>query len=860
MKDRLVLALPAMILAPILALALSSGRAFADDNVSTPSTSDPDGSVALAERFATFAHQTFHQRKIPTKALQLDAALYRAACKLDPDEPRFARALADVLLQLNDIPGATDALYKYMALEPADQTAQVQYIDLCLASPQMQSLDQRLKYLRSLLDKQQIPNPVKSEIAFRASQLLAARGEDAEAMKLLDSARVLNPVNLRVLRIRYIMTQASALPVDRVQQLLGILQANPADPVVASRLAEQLAQLGLVDASITWYGLANKLYSASNTPADPAFVLGASSELLIGKRAEEAAPLAAKYSSVRPEDADGWFVLLSVLKFQLSLFQDASETALQTVTVRKATIAVSNRILVIRKMTGDTSAATRPIDSPIDTELPDLSDDADRFKATPYHALAGPYEGSLVSLAWLQLYYNHDVKAAAPIIDDLARLVPPGDPALKRLRAWQQYIGNDPKGALPKLKVLAATDPLAALGVVLIENDDPNTKTIALRDAQILLNDHPSGVIGAILWSEFSQFHLTVEPAADSGTVATLVTNVPQSFLQLVSEPHGIYAVQAFPLKATFRYGEPILVRITMQNVSTVDLAIGEDCAVHPELWFDAHLRGLLNQSIPGAAIGRLDQRLVLAPGDSVSTIMRVDQDAMRGMFDENPNIDIIANLMMIINPTLGAPAAKGQPVPTVPGMCGYAQPAAQLIDREPTPIDTPDQRLAVYLGLSSDSGGEKIRSMSVIASYINLLVTRKVPGADSIIAELTGKLHRVDNGGKQAVLSYQKFLIASVATGDDKLNAINSMASDDHWESRLLALQIANQMGQKGIPIATQLSTAKDPIVHDYAIALLQSLQAAAQSGAPATPSPAPEAPAPAQDTPATPPEMPIP
>jgi len=33
-----------------------------------------------------------------------------------------------------------------MGLVPADQTAQVQFVDLTLASPQMQSLDQRLNY------------------------------------------------------------------------------------------------------------------------------------------------------------------------------------------------------------------------------------------------------------------------------------------------------------------------------------------------------------------------------------------------------------------------------------------------------------------------------------------------------------------------------------------------------------------------------------------------------------------------------------------------------------------------------------------------------------------------------------------
>jgi tetratricopeptide (TPR) repeat protein len=306
MKDRLLLTILALI------LTLASGRALADDGDDNASPGDPEGSISLAEHFATFAHQTFHQDKIPAKALELNAALYRAAIKLNPNEPRFSRALADIMLEMNDVPGAMDALKKYMALVPADQTAQVQFVDLCLASDGMQSLDQRLSYLRSLLQKQQIPDPVKSEIAYRAAQLLMDRGQNDEAMKLLDSARVLNPMNLKVLRIRYILTQATALPVDRVQQLLGILQANPADPVVASRLAEQLAQLGLVGPATSWYGLADQLYTATNVRADPAFVLGASSELLLAKDTEHSTLLSSRYVAVRPDDADGWFVLLSI--------------------------------------------------------------------------------------------------------------------------------------------------------------------------------------------------------------------------------------------------------------------------------------------------------------------------------------------------------------------------------------------------------------------------------------------------------------------------------------------------------------------------------------------------------------------
>jgi tetratricopeptide (TPR) repeat protein len=825
-----------------VALAVAVSGAFADDNTPTVAGDDPDGSISLSEHFGMFAHQTLREKDLPQRALQLDAALYRAAVKLNPNEPRFARSLADVLLEMNDIPGATAALKSYLALNPADQSAQVQYIDLCLASDQMQSLQQRLDYLRHLLQVQGIPDPVKSEVALRAAQLRMQKGQQDEAMKLLDTARQLNPLNLKALRIRYVMTQEKALPVDRVTQLLALLQANPADPVVCSRLAEQLAQLGLVDAAMAWYGQANVLYAATNVRADPAFVLGASSELLIAKKADTASMLADRYNQSVPDDADGWFVTLSIIKFQLAQYaDDAQAKAKNSTTQMLAANALANRIIRIRTLAGDTSATTRPIDSPDMTRLPDLSDDAIWVKIQKYRQLVGPYLASLSDLAWLHLYYRGDTESAAPLIDDLQRLAPPGDETVKRLRAWQKYIAGDSKTALTELKALESQDPLAGLGVVLIELKDPNTKPQAIVHAQKLLNDHPSGVVGAVFWAEFSRLGLKVEPSEASGAVATLVQNVPDTFMQLVQDPRNFYDVQVTPLKPTFGFGEPVLVRVTLQNMSNADLAIGDDCAVHPTLWFDARFRGMMDAGVFGAAVGRLDQRLVLAPGDVVGTIVRIDQDALQQVFSGDPSRDLLLDLSLVMNPIGIAANKKMGTAQAQPGVCGYAAPSTELIARSPVPIVREEQRAALYERLNIDDGGEKIRAVQAIATYIQLLKKNKSPDAPKMQAEFTTHLHRVDPGGREPVAAFLAFELAGISDGDDQVNQVTTMTVDTHWLTRLMGLVACNDLGNGGIGIASKLTNDPDPIVKEYAVALATSLQAAATTQ-PSTPTPPPQ------------------
>jgi tetratricopeptide (TPR) repeat protein len=810
-------------------LVMAVGCALADDQPDASAPTDPDGSIALSEYLVTFAHQILREDKMPPKALDLTAALYQASIRLNPTEPRFSRALADIYLEQNDTDGAVSALKTYLNLVPADQTAMVQQIDVYLRTPQMQSLVQRLHYLRSLLQIQQIPSAVRSEVALRCARLYMQRAQTDLALKMLDTARMLDPVNLEALRVRYVMTQADALPVDRVQQLLGIMQANPADPTVASRLAEQLAQMGLVDAAITWYGMANKLYSGSNAHPDPAFALGATSELLVGNHPDEAATLATRYIEALPDDADGWFVWLSIGKFQLELDPtDETAKAQYAATIRRASIAISNRLQKVRHMAGDTTATTRPIDSPTPTQLPSLTGDQDLLKSSSNVDLFGPYIESLSSLAWLDLYYAKDAAAADPLIAELSALLPANNIKLRSLQAWRQMIGGDTAGALPKLHALAGDDPLAAMGALMIESLDPAQKDRIPYEATKLVNEHPSGVIGAVLWAEFSRFHIAITPSPSSGAIATLVANVPSSFLELISQPKTFYQIQVTPIKAAYKYGDPILVRVSLQNVSDIDLAIGDQSAVHPELWIDAHLRGTREDTVIGAAIGRLDQRLALAPNDMVSTVLRVDQDALFPYFNNNPNLDLLVNLTLIVNPSHIAQKGPGQPITAIPGVCGYSVQSTDLIAREPVPIGTEDQQNQLLNSVDPAVGGDKIRLMQILFVYVARLRDSQAAKAPDLARTLLAKLRRAQTNGQPVVVSWQKFLLASLSpTADDRFNAFSAMSQDSYWQARLLALEGARELlGPQGRTIANQLSADTDPIVRSYAIALSQSLQ----------------------------------
>ena len=85
-------------------LCWRASKAIAADEPATPATqpSDPSGEAALAEHFAQMAQLTLATRTINAAVWQECIALLQCATKLDPDEARYWRLLAEANLQDRD--------------------------------------------------------------------------------------------------------------------------------------------------------------------------------------------------------------------------------------------------------------------------------------------------------------------------------------------------------------------------------------------------------------------------------------------------------------------------------------------------------------------------------------------------------------------------------------------------------------------------------------------------------------------------------------------------------------------------------------------------------------------------------------
>jgi tetratricopeptide (TPR) repeat protein len=813
MKIRLVLGAMAI----LLATAILPARA---DDTGTPPPQPPDGSNALAEECFTFAHQILRSRKMTPAALKMSAALYRAAVKLDPNEPRFSRSLIDNLLQMGDEAAAMNVLTEYRKLVPDDQSAQVQAMDLYLRSAELQSNDQRLAYLRTILYSKRISPEVRSEAAFRCYRVLADRADYTGALKMLDTAIHLNAFNITALRTRFVLTQDSASPVDRMTQMTAIFEANPTDAAVASRIAEQLAQLGAVDDSLKWYALAHRLYQTTMTPPDPAFLLGAASEYLIAGRAEEAFIPIAEYLYMAPDDPDGWYLLLSTAKYEsIQDSQDKVSSDVFNNALRKSTIALTNRLQNVRLAIGESESTTRPLDAPSASVLPVLTNDLSLLSKATDPQMKPRYIEAVSALAWLDLFYLHDADAAQPLMDVLGKLLPKENPALGRLAGWQLLDRGDPAGAIAKFKPLAKDDPLSALGLNLANLGSSGTRTKGMVAAQRMLNEHPAGVLGAVAWVELSPYKASVEPSSLAKAASTVADNVPQSTIDLMSTPSAFYIASVEPVRSEFDFGEPIVVRVSLANIGPVPLPIGDLSPIKPEIWFDAYFRGMMEQSVPGAAIGRLDQRLVLMPGKQVSTLVRVDQDSLEPWLNDNPGINLGINLTIIVNPVEQKPSSPGQPPVAKPGLCGYSTQLASLIERVPTPVGTSEQRSNLMSRLNSEDGGERLRVIKVMALYAAQF--RGNTDTQSIADQFIARIRKL-RGLSKSVNAWKQYILEQLDDPGRQDEDIQEMSKSADWQSRLLSLLAVSVLDPaRGTDLSGQLISDAEPAVSGFAAGL---------------------------------------
>jgi tetratricopeptide (TPR) repeat protein len=797
---------------------------------------------ALAERLYELAQGLLRQENIPEPVWRQAAALLSAASRLSPNDPRFPRLLVEARLKVNDTEGAIDALNTYRRIYPADRVAQIQLIDLYTG--RMQTADAKLSYLQDVLGRETIAPEVRSHVAAECAELLLERSQD-EAGKMVGRSLELFPLNLDALRLKYEMLAPDAPAAERVGALLGLLRSNPTQPNVVNELAQVLGRVGLHKDSLEWYTAALNLYPRAGQPFPAGFVADAGTQALLGGQTPQLDALLDSYLKARPEDAAAWF---------LDLIKDKAEGKLDKKRVDEAYGAMAQNLAeVVRSVTtggattepaaaapaapaapGAAPAPARTTPAPGGAAAPatapsinraaaaaDALAAAKRIKAGEALDWHAPLMSTLADLAWLDLYFGEDAGAASAWVTALRELVPPDDVMLNRLDGWQDLVAGRAEAAVAKLQPVADRDPLAAIGLLRLSPQDAAGQAAATEQATKLLQQYRTGLVGATVWSALRDRNIKVPDGEGAAAVKEALAKFPRDWMEINNQPDAYYEVMADVGRVAHRFHEPMYGRITIRNKTDYDITVGPDGVLHPDLWFDARLAGLVNKQFPGVAYDRITGNVVLKGRSVLQQIVRIDQGALAEMLDQNPSASAQINANVLTNPS---PTASG----VGPGPAGQRRGFNKSFVRSGFSLSQPVARKRLFQQVQAGRPGDKIEGLDLLAGYVRLFQRQQQvdPATRALAADFVAAIGTARDDAARPVSIWARYLVVGI-TDAGRDAAVDVLLKDDAWPARLLGVVAAADVGgERQAQAAARLADDPEPVVKQYAAATAEALK----------------------------------
>ena len=594
----------------------------------TSQPTDPaeiEADAAMAERIAALAQSSL-PNKVPSNdlwnpILRMMAAQFTAAVKLDPANARIARLAVEPMVRLHDDDGTIAALDAVRKADPADQFAQLQLLDLYTG--RMETTKEKLDYLQGVLEHTTlVPAPIRSHAAVLCTKLMLERGETQSAAKLLDQAVMLNPLSCEALQLHYDMLPPNASSFERVEGLLALLKANPAQAAYAARLGDQLAANGLVEDSIPWLRTALSLSAVSgNTDLNAARSLAV--EMLLNDQVSQAAVVADQLVKIEPENPDNWFLELAIFHFTGN--REEFSKVLQA-----AGNVMSNRLIVVINdlaPTGTPPATTRPIDATGSFTLPDLALTVAQLNQGGTADQKAKFVSAVSDLAMVEIYFAAQGDASSRLVDALSAILPNDSPQVIRLSGWADLVAGRADQARTKLSSAPVkNDVLAQLGLIKLSAVDPSDLHQAANAGRQLISQHPSGLLAAIVWDGLKGLDPKIITSEQADLIKQQIDSVPKAWLKILDGPQDFYGVHVEPVNIARAFGEPLLATVTIQNLTDSDLAIGPDGVIKRGLWFSATVHGPTDQAYGGVAYDQIAGPMVLAARRRTTQVIRLDQ------------------------------------------------------------------------------------------------------------------------------------------------------------------------------------------------------------------------------------------
>lgn len=544
------------------------------------------------------------------------AILLEEALRCTPRDADLVRRWIEALWNAGDAPGVVAASRRLAELDPEDTVNQLRLITAAISREQ--TIDRRL----SLYDKflalgdSELDASVRSRLALDAALLMRESGDEKGFLRRLGEAMTLDSTNKEAALLAYnLYCQRVDDAVGRAELLSNLLMADPLDPNILTRMRDEMAAGGAVKAARRFHECSGYVLNAARVQ----MTLESSLEYMILRWLNE-----------------GPQRLLDELNTQLLAERDRVRKALaqtgpgQPTLLRQVSGKPEDRRLLpeverirccLALALGQPEQVARSMQdmglsvAALLVEIASPGKQGGTMSPEQAAAQAADLRSSLDLFRYLT---NVDVELARTQSQEVISLLPEGDDRATALRAWGAYRGGD-VGAALRISAGAPHNPWCIFLVAQAAADagQPRDATTAYRAAYELAPLTPLGGLAAARAQALGPGPLTARAAA----LDAVARGVPTWIDEIVLRPRSFQVLSAEAERYNAGALDRVPVRIIIQNIAPIPIAIGSDKPISGRLLLVPNL-----ETIPGGAnlavepeVYEFGRRLRLRPGETVT-------------------------------------------------------------------------------------------------------------------------------------------------------------------------------------------------------------------------------------------------
>lgn len=563
---------------------------------------------------------------------RIAASLLDIAHALSPKEQHILR----VLIEAHTGAGASDRVLTLnrtlVALDPADTVAQLRLISGRIA--QLQTADERVAAYERFLgpEAESLDAAIRSRLALDCALLHRERGNLQAFGERLTQSLELDPTNkdAATLALTY-YSERIADPIGRLELQLGVLYSDPYDINVHRAIARELAQAGAFKGADRFLRVLDRLYVKHGMLPDQEEqtfrevvqwnLLGAETLVrrLTDRIEDERKDLLRRRAlpTYKYQPADE---LPSIEDIRLPFSSERSRLL--------AASAAENREVAATSIGELAETARRLAES--------IADPAKRPVGVTEEEVTARVQDVLAEVVWLRLWTNQQLDEAATGLGLLSRDRSADAALIARLSAWMAMRSGEYDAARTAFGALAPTDPLAELGLAVLDERNADSRSAVTRYLD-LAHRFSGHVLGAYCRTRIGVIAGADMPRSEvSRAMEDAAASVPDWLESTIDTPNRAVSLEVEPATVDVRVMERTPLKVRLTNISPIPLGVGSSRPINSRLMLVPSLE-VQGTPIAGGEfieVASLERRLRLLPRESFETTVWADAGAVGLLLD----------------------------------------------------------------------------------------------------------------------------------------------------------------------------------------------------------------------------------